>query len=616
MSKEFLAEVVHHRTYAKYLPEEWRRETTGETIDRNCQMHVDKFPHLKAEIEEAYQSVHGKFAVPSMRSFQFGGEAIVRRPVRGYNCAFTTITKVKDLADLFFMSMSGVGVGYSVQNRHVSQLPPVPHGYSTLDWIIPDSAEGWADSILMLFDNPDLHFIYDEIRPMGAALSTGGTASGPKALIKMHSKVREILRKAVGRQLTSFEVHRIACFIADCVVVGGVRRGALISLFDVDDNAMMTCKAGDWWKNYPELARSNNSAVIHREDPDIELKIRRVVQACFAGGQAEPGIYLTNDYDMGTNPCCEIALRSHQHCNLTEVNVARCLSKEQLFKAVRDATIIGTLQASYTNFSYVSPAWQQNDEDEALLGVSLTGQAENQAILTDENMAEAAAYAVEVNREWAAKLGIKPAARICTTKPSGTASSWLGTTPGVHAGHAIQYLRRVRMDRHSPLAKALIKHFGAFVVSDPFNQDDIVLQIPIEMYDTTLLRDQETALQCLERVKRLYVNWILGGHVSGKNTHNVSLTINYHEHEKGAIIEWMVENRNFYNGISLIPYDGGDYQYLPYSQPPHPEVFQILKQTFAELAASFDFKKILEKKDNTDFKGEAACAGGACTLDL
>jgi ribonucleoside-triphosphate reductase (thioredoxin) len=616
MSKQFLSNLVHYRTYAKYLPTEMRRETREETIFRNAAMHIRKFPELENEIKRAYEQVYAGRVVPSMRSMQFAGEAIERRNNRMYNCSYLHLTSFKDFADLFYMSMSGAGVGFSVRKHHIGQIPLVRDGFIESPYVIEDSAEGWCDSLIKLFENTDIQFDYTRIRPMGSALSTGGTASGPKALVKMHAHVRAILRKAIGRQLTSFECHRIACLIADCVVVGGVRRGALISLFDYDDKEMLFCKAGNWWEKYPELARANNSATVRKDDPDFAAKAESVIQACFDGGQAEPGLSLTNDDDGGFNPCHEIALKNRGVCNLTEINAAMCFSREDWMLAVEAATIIGTLQASYTDFSYVHEDWKRNADAEALLGVSITGQAENQQILTVENLRDGAKFAVGVNQLWAQKLGINPAKRITTTKPSGTSSSWLGTTAGIHAGHATRYLRRVRMDKFSHLAKALMKRFPAFVVDDPFNQEDIVMQIPVEMYDTCLLRSQETAVQCLERMKRIYDHWIVPGHVDGDNTHNVSLTINYHEHEKEAIKQWMIANRDSYYGISLIPYDGGDYKYLPYSQPPHPEVFEILKKSFNAASENFNFSEIKEKKDNTNFKGEAACAGGACTLDI
>jgi ribonucleoside-triphosphate reductase len=532
------------------------------------------------------------------------------------NCSATAIGSFRDFADLFFMSMSGAGVGFSVKRKHIASLPVIKEGIVEPPFIIEDSAEGWCDSLIAILENPDKQFDYTHIRKMGEPLSTGGTASGPKALIKMHANVRQILRKALHRKLTAFECHRICCLIADCVVVGGVRRGALISVFDPDDTELLHCKSGAWGEKYPELARANNSASVLKSDPEFKEKASAIIQACFDGGQAEPGLSLTNDDDYIWNPCHEISLRLKGLCNLSEVNAAKCFTQEEWMKAVEAATIIGTLQASYTDFKYVHPDWKKNAEEEALLGVSITGQAENQSILTDENLMMGAEQAVNTNKEWAAKLGINAAKRITTCKPSGSASSWLGTTAGIHAGHETRYLRRVRMEAESKLGKALSRKFSSFVVQDPFKESDIIMQVPIRMYDTTLLRSQESSLQCLERMKRLYHNWIVPGHIDGPNTHNISLTINYHEHEKDSIKEWMINNKDSYYGISLTPYDGGDYKYLPYSQPPHPEVFDILEKTFNTLAVDFDFSKIKETHDNTDFKGESACSGGACVLDL
>lgn len=532
------------------------------------------------------------------------------------NCSYLPIKSFLDFRDLFYVSMSGTGVGFSVRNIHVSQLSQINEGSVVKPFEIGDSAEAWATSIVELLQNPMLQFDYTQIRPSGSPLSTGGTASGPKALIHMHSYVRHILKKATNRQLTAFECHRICCLIADCVVVGGVRRGALISLFDYENEEMLNCKSGKWWEKFPELARANNSAVILKDDTDFESKASNVIQSCFEGGQAEPGLILTNNHNYGFNPCAEISLREYGVCNLTEINAAKCLSKEIWLRSVEAATFFGTLQASFTDFYFVQPEWKITAEEDALLGVSITGQAENQAILTEENLQDGAKLAIETNRIWAEKIGINRAKRITTTKPSGSSSSWLGTTAGIHAGHEIRYIRRVRMEKFSALARALSKYFKEFVVEDPFNSDDIVMQVPVKMYDNTLLRSQETAIQCLERMKKLYVNWIKVGHLEGENTHNISLTINYYDHEKEAIKKWMIENKDFYYGISLIPYDGGDYRYLPYSQPPHPEVFEILDGCFKDKCKDFSFDKIKERKDFTNFKGEISCQGGACSLDL
>ena len=613
--KTFLSELVHYRSYAKYLPSELRRENKEETINRSIQMHVEKFPHLSKEIERAFSYMKDRKAVESMRACQFSGRGILQSNLRMFNCAFLNITELKDFVDLFYLSMRGNGVGYSVKGIHCSQLPVVETGKKVDIFTIEDSAEGWCDSLMALLQNYETQFDYFKIRKMGEVLSTGGTASGPKALMHMHAGIRGLLRKAEGRKLTSFETHRLCCMIAECVICGGTRRSALICLFDPDDEEMLHCKSGQWWEKYPELARANNSASVNRKDPDALTKAGKIIDACFAGGQAEPGLSWTNDDNYGWNPCHEVSLKSRSHCNLSEVNAARCFSLNDLIESVEAATIIGTLQASYTDFKYIHPEWKTNAEEESLLGVSITGQAENQSILTEENLQIASAHAVMINAEWAKKLGIKPAKRVTTCKPSGSASSWLGTTAGIHAGHEIKYLRRVRIEAESKLAKALQRRFGSFVVPDPFKETDVIMQVPVRLYDTTLLRNQENAIQCLERMKKLYHNWIVPGHIEGPNTHNISMTINYHEHEKEAVKDWMLNNLDSYYGISLIPYDGGDYKYLPYSQPLHPEVFEILDRTFTEYAQDFDFSKIKEVQDNTNFEMEVACSGGSCSLE-
>ena len=305
---------------------------------------------------------------------------------------------------------------------------------------------------------------------------------------------------------------------------------------------------------------------------------------------------------------------SRNVCNLTEVNAAVCSTPEEFFNAVRSAAVIGTLQASYTDFVGVQKYWKEVSEREALLGVSITGQSEAQSLLTDDLLRRGANLSVDVNKEWSKRIGINRAARITTVKPSGTASSWLGTTAGVHAGHELHYLRRVRLDKDTPLGHALIRNYEEFVVDDPFSETNLIISIPVRMREDTLLRKQETSLQLLERVKRVYQNWILPGHIRGDNTHNVSLTVSYLPGDKSAIKKWMLENRDYYHGIALAPYDTGDYQYTPYSPEIHPEVFDILKRRFNKITEKFDFDVIKERTDHTDVQAEAACTSGSCDL--
>ncbi len=611
-----LSDLVFVRTYSEKL-ENGRKEKVTQTINRTRDMHIDKFPDLAGEITEAFNAVHNRLAVPSMRSMQFAGYAINRSNVRIYNCAYTPIESFKDIADATFISMNGSGVGYSVQKHHVSKLPVIStsEAYSIT---IPDTKEGWSDSILALLNNANQTFWYDEIRPKGASLSTGGTASGPESLHLLHELVRSILLRAVGRRLTSLEVHDIMCHIGDLVFCGGVRRTALISLFDVDDEEMLTSKHGDWWISNPQRARANNSAVIHRHDPLVEQRIRYVLQMCFESNAGEPGIFLTNDFNWGANPCVEIALRPRQFCNLTEINLAACQTPDDFFAAAEAAAAIGTMQATYTEFSYIDSRWRENCEDEALLGVSITGQAEAKDWFTEELLEYGAELMLRVNARWSAMLGIKPAARIGCTKPSGSTSAWLGTTSGVHAAHDDFYLRRVRVDKeaNAPIVKYLTDIFGlsepmteGIVERDGRSDDVVVVTVPIAKKNA-VKRHTETALDLMARAKKVYDNWIVKSHRAGANHHNVSLTVNYKPEEKDSIVEWIVANRDSFTGISLLPYDGSSYIQMPFESISE-EKYNEWIQRFPDGIDLFslDFSG---SKDSR--KGEAACAGGACEI--
>eukprot|EP00770_Monocercomonoides_exilis_P012999 MONOS_12943.1-p1 / transcript=MONOS_12943.1 / gene=MONOS_12943 / organism=Monocercomonoides_exilis_PA203 / gene_product=ribonucleoside-triphosphate reductase [EC:1.17.4.2] / transcript_product=ribonucleoside-triphosphate reductase [EC:1.17.4.2] / location=Mono_scaffold00757:2809-5193(-) / protein_length=795 / sequence_SO=supercontig / SO=protein_coding / is_pseudo=false len=454
-----MSEIVFYRTYAQSLPSR-RKETYAETVQRVENMHIEQFPNLATKIHNVMNFVRERKVVPSMRSMQFAGRPLVVSNARMYNCSFTHIESFRDFADILYLLCCGCGCGYSVQKRHVAKLPVINEGKDEF-YQISDSKEGWAESIVKLLENPKIRFDYSLIRPKGSPLSAGGTASGPETLELLHESVRSIISKAVGRQMKPLEIHDILCYLGDLIISGGSRRSALLSLFDVDDEEMMDCKAGwEWFNKHPQRARANNSAVLLRSSPTFLADLQKCVKKCFENGTGEPGIFLTNDLDYGTNPCAEISLKSKQMCNLSEVNVAACRSKEDFLAAVEAATAIGTLQAAYTNFDFLQPEWKKNCEEEALLGVSLTGLAQNWALVSSDGGAlleEAAKKAKEVNSEWAKMLGIKEAARIGCIKPSGTTSALLGTTSGIHAAHASFYLRRVRIESNSPLAAYLLR---------------------------------------------------------------------------------------------------------------------------------------------------------------
>lgn len=605
---QFLSDLVLNRTYAATKPDGYK-ESTEEVIDRVLQHHVNKYPQFKNEILKLKMPLLKKQVIPAMRWMQFAGEGIKRNNVRGFNCSYTTLESFQDFAEIFFILMCGTGVGYSVRRRHVDRLPVIRNGHVDR-MIVEDTKESWADSICRLLENPMCTFDYSLVRAKGELLSTGGTASGPGPLRNAHELIRRILWDARSRRLTSLEAHDIVCIISDAVVVGGVRRAALISIFDPDDEKMLTCKHGSWWEHAPWRARANNSAALLRANPHSKQQFERIMQACFDSNAGEPGVFWTNDEDWGTNPCAEIALRPKQFCNLTEVNVAACKTPTELLEAIKTATILGTLQASYTDFPYLNSKWRENTNEEALLGVSLTGLAENWGLVTQGSLLKFMSYYMKsINKKWAALLGVNPAARIGCVKPSGTASAYLGTTSGIHAAHSPYYLRRVRIDSSHPVCRYLADVLGPdFIEDDVTNSDNKVITIPIES-EKSINRTKESSLELLERAKYIQENWIQSSHRSGKQTHNVSLTVSYKPDEWESIIKWMWDNKDSYAGISLLPYSDHVYQQAPFEE--------ISKEQYDKMIKKFpkvDFTNINYVNHADDRHEEAACAGGSCEL--
>ncbi len=614
--RQILGDLVHYRTYAA-VKEDGRKENRGEVISRVREMHQRRFPDLAEEIAKAFEEVDEGRVVPSMRTMQFGGSPVEKSNARSYNCAFAALTTWKDFSDLFWLLMNGVGVGYSVQSHHVNQLPKIRKpSYHRSVYDVPDSSEGWADGLAVLLENPFVMFDTSQVRPKGAPLSTGGTASGPESLVEMYEKVRVVLLNALDRKLSPLECFDIMCHVSDLVVVGGVRRAATIALFDADDEEMLTSKHGKWWKTNSQRARANISAVLVRDDPDFEPKLRNILDKCFESHCGEPGISLTNDRDWGFNPCHEIALRDGQLCNLTEINAAACQTEAQFLRACKSAAVIGTLQASYTDFDYLAPKWKKNCEEEALLGISMTGQAQNWELLTEELCDRGERFARAMNERWSKLIGINRAARLTTTKPSGNTSAWWGTSSGIHAAHSPFFLRRMRVDRKDAFGKYLIWLYGeaeaesnSFVESDATNPEDIIVTVPVHMPDA-IYREDESAVDLLERAKHIYQHWVKPGHRSGANTHNVSLTVTYRPEEQEAVADWMSENREYWAGISLLPYDGGRYIQSPFEEITEEEFVAWLDK----VPAAVDFSAIDFRGQSDERLGELACTGGACEV--
>ena len=616
VSNQILSEITVYMKYAKYNEEKQRRETWEELVTRNKQMHQKKFPMLKEEIEEKYKLVYDKKILPSMRSLQFGGKPIEISPNRIYNCAYLPIDSIDSFSETMFLLLGGTGVGYSVQRHHVAKLPVIqkPYPKRKKRFLIGDSIEGWADAIKVLMKSymngggSRIEFDFSDIRPKGAMLVTsGGKAPGPQPLKECIVKIKGMLEsKESGEQLTTLEAHDIVCHIADAVLAGGIRRAALISLFNADDNEMISCKSGNWWELNAQRGRANNSAVLmrHKITKEFFLDLWKRVELSGAG---EPGIYLNNDKDWGTNPCCEIALRPHQFCNLCEVNVSNIDSQEDLNERVKAAAFVGTLQAGYTDFHYLRDVWRETTEKDALIGVSMTGIGSGTVLGYD--MKKAASLVKRENTRVAKIIGINQSARTTTVKPAGTTSLVLGTSSGIHAWHNDYYIRRIRVGKNESIYQHLVNNHPELVEDEYFRpHDTAVIQVPQKAPEGSILRT-ESPFQLLERVKKVATEWVKPGHRNGSNSHNVSATISLKKEDWELAGEWMWKNRNDYNGLSVLPYDGGTYTQAPFEDITEEKYYEMMKSL-----SEVDLSNVIEIEDNTDLSGELACAGGSCEI--
>ncbi len=658
---ELLSDVIHYMKYAKYLPEKNRRETFSETVDRNKQMHIDKHPTLKDEIEDVYQLVYEKKVIPSMRSMQFAGMAIDVNPSRMFNCSYLPVVDPLAFSETMFLLLSGAGVGYSVQRHHVDKLPEVRKPLKSRRYLIQDSIEGWADSIKILmkayFNGKTLPlFDYRGIREKGAQLViSGGKAPGPEPLKKSLNQIQSMLdAKKDGDKLTPLECHDIQCIIADAVLAGGIRRSALISLFSIDDQEMLKCKSAydaeieelitsengvfnvkvsswrdgnhcktaevylgeqdyiklrderklEWYYLYPERSRSNNSITVARPMIDKDTFTNKW-NILVESGSGEPGLYFTNDTNLGSNPCCEISLNPFQFCNLTSINVSGLENQEDLEKRAKAAAFIGTLQASYTDFHYLRPEWRKMTEKESLLGVSLTGLAS--VDYNDYDFYNASKCAVEENKRVAGLLGINPARRVTCIKPEGTGSLVLGTSSGIHAWHNDYYKRRIRVGKNEAIYRYLIEEIPELVEDEVFGPG-AVITIPVRAPEGAITR-KEDVTKFLERIKYFKDNWITPGHNRGMNSHNVSATVSVKTNEWSSVGSWVWDNQDSFNGLSFLPYDNGTYVQAPFEDCDESEYEKLSKYV-----KSISIENIVEIEDNTDLQGELACSGSSCEV--
>jgi len=674
-TKEILSDIIIYMKYARYDDELKRREVWEEIVERVKNMHIKKFPQVKDDIEFSFKYVLEKKVVPSMRSLQFGGKAIEIAPNRIYNCSYLPVDDYRAFSEICFLLLSGNGVGFSVQTHHVEKLPKIikPSKNSFKRYLIQDSIEGWADAVKVLIksyfkgDN-NIVFDYSSIRPAGTPIKTGGgKAPGPEPLKYGLEKIREILNnKKTGEKLQSFEVHDIVCHIANLVLSGGVRRSALISLFSYDDDAMFNLKSYfnvlkiehltqttdidikstsllkvkltieepgygirehilnlngydieqiektkkiAWYHIHPQRSTSNNSVLLVRSMIK-ENEFYDIIKKINEGGFGEPGVYFTNDKDYGTNPCGEISLRPFSFCNLTEVNISDVENQEEFLNRIKAATIIGTLQASYTDFHYLRDVWKKNTEKDFLLGVSLTGIASN--TYKKLNIKEGSEYAKKLNEEYSKKIGIKPAARVTTIKPSGTASLVLKCSSGIHPYYSPYYIRRIRMFKNEEIYKYLNSKMPKLLEDDFFSPStSAVFYIPIKIDNSNASYRYEGIKDQLDRIKYFFENWIKPGHNKGPNYNNISATVYVKNEDWDYLSKWMWENKDKYNGISVLPYDESIYIQAPLEEITKEKYDEIIKEV-----SNIDLKNINELCDNTSFNEIVACGGGQCDLSV
>jgi ribonucleoside-triphosphate reductase (thioredoxin) len=611
---QILSEITTHLKYAKFVPEKNRRETWGELVTRNKEMHLKKFPQLAEEIEAAYKYVYDKKILPSMRSMQFAGKPIEINNARIFNCSYLPIDDYRAFSEIMFLLLSGCGVGYSVQTHHVENLPEIRKPLKSKRYLVGDSIEGWADAVRMLtkayFGQTSTAPLFDfrDIRAKGASLITvGGKAPGPEPLKIALIHMQAILdRKNDGEKLTTVECHDIICHLADAVLSGGIRRAALIALFNLHDEDMLTCKFGNWWENNPQRGRANNSAVLLRNliDKETFMNLWGKIEASNSG---EPGFLFTNDKDAGTNPCAEINLKANQFCNLCEINASDIETQEEYNARAKAAAFIGTLQASYTDFHYLRDVWKKTTEKEALLGIGMTGIASGAVFKL--NMKEAAKVAVEENERVAKVLGINKAARVTTVKPSGTTSLVLGTSSGIHAWHDDFYLRRIRLGKNEALYTYLNMYHPEMLEDDFFKPTlQSIVSVPQRAPQGAITRS-ESAMDLLERIKTINKNWIKPGHRKGANMHNVSATVTIKQDEWSAVGDWLYENKEYFTALSFLPEDLGTYKQAPFET--------ITEEQFNEAVKSLhevDLSRVVELSDNTALMDQAACASGACEI--
>jgi len=619
---------IHKSRYARWLPEQGRRETWKETVQRYVDFFIEREQLVRdsQETQDIYNAIYNLEVMPSMRCMMTAGEALDRDNVAGFNCSYLHIDHPRAFDELMYVLMCGTGVGFSVERNFINQLPCIAETMHDTDTtiVVADSKMGWASAfrelISLLYAGKLPKWDMRKIRPAGARLKTfGGRASGPEPLDDLFKFTVNIFRKAAGRKLTSLECHDVVCKVADIVVVGGVRRSALISLSNLSDQRMARAKAGAWWENEGQRRLANNS-VAYTEKPDFEAFLSEM-QTMYESKAGERGIFSRVaaqkmaarngrrdvGHDFGTNPCSEIILRSNQFCNLSEVVVREDDDLDSLKRKVKVATIIGTLQATLTDFRYLRVRWKRNTEEECLLGVSLTGIMDHYLLSKaspdlEKWLTEMRDVSIDTNKEWAEKLGINQSVSITCVKPSGTVSQLVDSASGIHPRFSRQYIRRVRSDKKDPLALYMAEA-GFPVENDVMSDSSVVFSFPVKAPKTSVTVNEVGAMQQLELWKAYQYFWC---------EHKPSITIYYTDDEFLDVAQWIWKNFDMCSGVSLLPYSDHVYQQAPYED--------INEEKYEELLAAMP-KDInwadlgnFETEDNTIGSQELACVGGACEI--
>ena len=618
---------IHASRYARWLEDKERRETWDETVDRWWNYMTGKFPVLSNR-QDVKAAIYDLEVVPSMRTIMTAGEALDRNHVAAYNCSFLAVDDPKSFDEALLVLMCGTGVGFSVEQQFVNKMPEVPADIHPTDEVIEvgDSKEGWAKAlrqiISRLYAGEIPSWDVSKVRPSGARLKTfGGRASGAEPLENLFKFTIGIFKKAAGRKLTSLECHDLMCQVAAAVVVGGVRRSAMISLSDLNDDRMRHAKMGNWWNEQVNRSYANNS-ISFTERPDMGSFLREW-SAIYESKSGERGIFNREAAkakaaaigrevrdDFGTNPCGEISLRSKQFCNLSEVIIRETDGTEDLKRKVEIATIIGTIQSALVDFKYLSPKWKKNSEEERLLGVSLTGifdhkimggQGEYEKSVLSTTLEQLRDITREVNKEWAEKLGIPASKAITTIKPSGTVSQLVNSGSGIHPRYAKHYIRRVRADVKDPLADWM-KERGVPCEVDVYNPQNVVFSFPMASADNSLTRHDVSAIEHLELWLTYRKHW---------TDHNPSVTIYVGDDEWAEVGAWVWKHWDEVCGVSFLPREDDNHTY---AQAPYEEITQEQYAELKEKMPVLDFSEYTEVYDNTTSSQELACTAGICEI--